>query len=356
MAYTTINKSTDYFNPIKYTGNASSSRDITGVGFQPDFTWIKDRDGGYSHILGNAVSGNNKFLASSATSAESTDSTKFRTFVSDGFQVGNHNGVNANSNDYASWNWKAGGAVSGNTTGSGTSKAYTGSINGTSGFSIIRYQGNGTSGHTIPHRLAATPSMIIVKRLSAANNWSVYHKDAFTSQAAPGVLYLNTTAAKSNDTNVWGTSSVTINSTVFSVGDYSGTNANNSYYIAYVFAEKQGYNKFGSYVGNGNVNGTFVYTGFKPAFVLAKKTNEANTAWIMLDNKRANSFNPIGVRLFANLDAAESTSSPYCDFLSNGFKFRTTDNNSNDANDTYIYMSFAEAPLVGTNNVPANAR
>ena len=341
--YTTINKSTEHFNTKLYEGNGSTNA-ITGVGFQPDLTWIKNRTDVSNHNLYDAVRGTSAGkLKSNTTNAESYNASDLSTFGTDGFTVGGNNEVNGSSDNMVSWNWKAGGAVSGNTTGSGTSKSYTGSINSTAKFSIIRYQGNGTAGHTIPHRLSTTPAMIIVKNISASWNWSVYHKDAFTSQSSPGVLYLNTTAAKANDTNVWGNSTVTINSTVFSLGDYQGTNNNNDYFIAYCFAEKTGYSKFGSYTGNGSSDGTFVYTGFKPAWVLYKRT-DSGADWHMYDNKR-DVDNAVDKTLFPSGNYAESAGDAL-DFLSNGFKQRNTGAEANASGGTYLFMAFAEHPFV----------
>jgi len=351
MAYTTINKSSDYFNTVLYTGNAGT-QSITGVGFQPDLNWTKGRNVGTFHMLTDAVRGATKAIQSNTTTAEQTFASGLTSFNSDGFTAGNSDDINGNYN-YASWNWKAGSVVSGNTTGSGTSKSYTGSIDATAGFSIIKYQGNGTAGHTIPHRLSTTPAMIIVKNLTSTYNWSIYHKDAFTSQSSPGVLYLNTTAGKANDTNVWGNSTVTIDSTVFSLGDYEGTNNNNDYFVAYCFAEKTGYSKFGSYIGNGSTDGTFIYTGFKPAFILIKKTDTAKN-WFLHDNKR-NGYNPQNNYVNPNLSEAENSFAEF-DFLSNGFKLKTSGTGHNQSGGTYIYMAFAEAPLVGTNGVTAKAR
>ena len=353
MAYTTINKSTEHFNTKLYTGNGST-QSITGVGFQPDWVWIKSRSQAVNHYGFDAVRGATKGLSQNITNGESTrDSTWFNSFDSDGFTIGSEANINNNSDTYASWNWKAGTTGSGTSTGSGTGKAYSYSVNTTAGFSIIKYKGNGTPGHTIPHHLGTTPDTIIAKRLSDANNWSVYHKDSFTSQAAPGVLYLNTTAGKANDVNVWGNSTVTIDSTVFSLGDYEGTNYNDSDYIAYCFAEKTGYSKFGSYTGNGNANGPFIYTGFKPAWVMIKPTSYANS-WGIFDDKRPG-YNVTKNRLEADGDGAENTNLDYFDFLSNGFKVRTSNGHPNTSSGTLIYMAFGQS-LVGSNNVPCTAR
>ena len=354
MAYSTINKSTLHQNTIIYTGNGNASRSITGVGFQPDWTWFKSRSGTNWHNLYDAVRGVTKALASNESDTEDTRAQGLTAFGSDGFTVGTDSNVNGNTNSLVAWNWKAGTTGSGTTTGSGYGKAYSYSVNTTAGFSIVTYKGNGTAGHTIPHHLGATPSFIIVKNrdTSSGAQWSVYHKDSFTSQSAPGVLYLNTTAGKSNDTNVWGNSTVTIDSTVFSVGDYDGTNKNDDDMIAYVFAEKTGYSKFGSYTGNSSSDGVFVYTGFKPSFVMVKNIS-ASQSWWMWDNKRLG-YNSSNYRLRPDTSGAESADNKV-DFISNGFKFRDGDNAWNYSGNTFIYMAFGQS-LVGSNNVPATAR
>ena len=358
MAYTTINKSTERFNTVLYSGDDATTRNITGFGFQPDWIWNKARSAAYNHYLIDSLRGSpGKVLISNLTNAEDNDSgfqNSFKGFVSDGNTIGQVGGYEVNDSgvNYVQWGWKAGTTGSGTSTGSGTGKAYSYSVNTTAAFSIVKYKGNGTAGHTIPHHLGTTPDIIIAKRLSAANNWSVYHKDSFVSQSDPGVLYLNTTAGKASDVNVWGNSSVTINSTVFSLGDYEGTNYNDSDYIAYCFTEKTGYSKFGKYTGNANADGTFVYTGFKPNFLLIKCISDTDH-WILADNKRPG-FND-NYDLYPNLNNAEYTGTAYqTDILSNGFKLRSTDAISN-GSQTYIYMAFGQT-LVGSNNIPCTAR
>ena len=343
MAYTTIKKPSDYFNTKLYTGNGGTNA-ITGVGFQPDWVWIKSRGDTGWHSSTDAVRGVNKELYQNDTSAEATDTDALTAFGTDGFTVGADNSYNTNNINYASWNWKANGTGSANTDGSITSTV---SANTASGFSIVSWTGNGSNPSTVGHGLGSVPKMIITKNRSSTGAWHTYH----VSIGNGAEIYLNGTNAQSNNTT-W--NSTTPTSSVFTIGN-ADVNTNGRTYIAYCFAEKTGYSKFGSYTGNGSTDGTFVYTGFKPSFVLAKKTNEANTSWIMLDNKRLTSFNPIEVRLFANLSSAEDDiNTSYCDLVSNGFKIRKDDNNINDANDTYIYMAFAEEPLVGDN--PATAR
>ena len=347
MAYTTINKSTDNFNTVTYTGNGSTNA-ITGVGFQPDFTWIKRRDGGTtSHQLFDAVRGVTKRLYSNTTDAENTNATTLTAFGTDGFTVGSNTGVNPNGNGVVAWNWKAGtGAGSANTDGS-INTTYT-SVNTTAGFSISKYTGNGTTGATVGHGLGAIPKWIIVKRLdSGTTNFQVYH----SSMGAEKYIQLNTTSGQSDSDVLWNDTAPT--NQVFSLGNYSHVNYNGSPHIAYCFAEKTGYSKFGSYTGNGNADGTFVYTGFKPAFIMQKKTS-GTSDWVIYDNKRDTS-NVVTQELKPNSNAAES-SNTNIDILSNGFKQRANYAYTNNSGATYIYIAFAEAPLVGSNNVPCTAR
>ena len=350
MAYTTINKSTDYFNTKLYSGNGGT-QSITGVGFQPDWTWFKQRDNGsYSHMAFDAVRGVTKRIEPDTNATEGNQTNGLTAFGTDGFSIGDFSAGNYSGRNYVAWNWKAGTAVSGNTGGSGTAKTYTGSVNTTSGFSIIKYTGNGTLGHTIPHHLGVAPSMMIIKITAGdTSDWYVYHK----SLGNTGIMFLSNTNAVSNSNAYW--NSTTPTSSVFTVGDQTGNNSNNNTFIAYCFAEKQGYSKFGSYKGNGNTDGSFIYTGFKPAFIMVKRTDSTGD-WQLMDNKR-DPINVMDTNLFPNSNDADTPSSTYnTDFVSNGFKFRGTSGARNGSGMSYIYMAFAEAPLVGTNNVPCTAR
>jgi len=353
MAYTTIKKPGDYFNNKIYTGN-SGTQALTGVGFQPDMTWIKRRGSAEDHALFDAVRGVTKRITPSRDYAESTDAQGLTAFGTDGFTVGSSDAVNGSDN-YASWNWKAGtGQGSSNTDGS-INTTYT-SVNTTAGFSISSYTGTGSNA-TVGHGLGVAPKMIIIRSTSNTSNWGVYHK----SIGANKMLNLNTTAAEATNSGYFNNTDPT--TTVFSLGDEGNdTNGSGKNYIAYCFAEKTGYSKFGSYVGNGNANGTFVYTGFKPAWVMRKYATGGSASgegWEMLDSARS-PFNVADERLKADSNGAESTGSNYyVDFLSNGFKCRTADNATNNSGATYIYMAFAEEPLVansGTDGVPATAR
>jgi hypothetical protein len=349
MAYTTINKSSDYFNTKLYTGDGGT-QSVTGVGFQPDWTWIKNRGSTDSHNVYDAVRGVTKYLLTNNSVAEGTTSG-VTAFNSDGFSVGNNSMTNSNSNNYASWNWKAGTAVSGSTTGSGTAKTYTGSVNTTAGFSIIKYVGNGSAGHTIPHHLGtANIGSIFVKNLdSGSDYWYSYHKPL----GATKTLILNETDGVGTNT-MWNNAAPT--SSVFSVGASSGSNSNNDNYIAYIFSDVQGYCKTGKYTGNGSsTDGTFIYTGFKPAFVITKSTTVE--AWQMTDSVRDKNVSPNFARLVPNLDSAENTNTTWAkvEKFSNGFKIGGNDSISNENGTEYIYITFGQS-LVGSNNTPATAR
>jgi len=344
MAYTTIKKSTEHFNTKLYTGNGST-QSITGVGFQPDFVWLKQRSSGvYYHRLQDSIRGAGKPIYSNRTDAEGDFGTgttgSIRTFDTDGFSIGSDTGSNENNTTMVSWNWKANGTGVSNTDGSITSTV---SANTTSGFSIVSYTGNETTGATVGHGLSSTPKMIILKNRNSTDDWVVYHESLGNTQS----IRLNLTNASATTPASFNNTSPT--SSVFTLGDWTGVNGSSM--IAYCFAEKKGFSKFGSYVGNGSTDGTFVYTGFKPAFVIFKNTTNTNN-WSIRDNKR-DSFNAGDSNLFANLSDAESSSNDI-DFLSNGFKLRNAGGNWNTSGNTYIYMAFAAEPLVGDN--PATAR
>ena len=351
MSYTEIDDPTAYFQSNLHTGNSGTNA-ITFSGnsdLQPDWIWIKERGATGFHVLTDTVRGITKQIYSNDTQTENTNSSSVTAIGSNGFTLGNRADVNNNSDTYVSWNWKAGTSVSGDTTGSGTAKTYTGSVNTDAGFSIIKYTGNGTSGHTIPHNLTQKPAMIIVKNLTG-DNWTVYHHK-IASDPATDYIFFNSTAAASDHVGYWNDTEPT--SSVFTVGNDGGTNANNVSLIAYCFAEKQGYSKFGSYTGNGSTDGTFVYTGFKPAFVLVKQSSAAGEGWYLWDNKR-DVFNAATNTLSPNSSSAEGAGVDM-DILSNGFKHRYSGAASNSAA-TFIYMAFASNPFVTSTGVPATAR
>ena len=349
MAYTTIDKPSDYFNTILYTGDGTSSRSITGVGFQPDWVWFKKRSTTGSHNLADSVRGTTKVLLSNQTLAEITDATTLTSFDSDGFSIGT--GWNASSTTMVTWNWLAGGTASSNTDGSITSSV---SANTTAGFSIVSYTGNGSAGATVGHGLGATPAMFLIKRRDVADGWIVYHHKN-TSAPETDHLRLDNTSATSDDNTKFNDTAPT--SSVFSLGSDTSVNGSSSTFIVYCFAEKKGYSKFGSYIGNGSSDGSFIFTGFKPAWVLLKATSIGTEHWWIYDNKRSES-NVTDDGIVASLSNAEFSNNATfkIDLLSNGFKLRNSDGSHNGSGTSYIYMAFAENPFVTSSGVPACAR
>ena len=333
MAYTTINKSTDYFNTKLYTGNSSTGHSITGVGFQPDWTWIKERDASNHHIIVDAVRGANKYFLGNDTQAEVTSSNYVASLDSDGFTLGSDAGVNRGS--MLAWDWKANGSGSSNGDGSITSTV---SANTTSGFSIVSYTGTGSNA-TVGHSLGTTPSMIIFKNRDSVTDWRVYHK----SLGATKGIRLSSDGAEQTSSTYFNDTEPT--SSLFTVSTAVDTNESGSKFIAYCLAEKQGYSKIGSYTGNGNADGAFIHTGFRPARVMIKKSSGTNE-WGIWDNKRS-TFNVTDDIIYANLTNAEAADNANgLDFVSNGFKIRASGDLFNASSGSYIYMAFAEHPFV----------
>jgi hypothetical protein len=346
MAYTDIDKSDEYFNTKLYTGTGATLS-ITGVGFQPDWVWIKNRPDARDHQIYDSVRGVTKVIGSERTSAEATVGNGLTAFGSDGFTLGSDSNVNDSGDSHVSWNWLAGGTGVSNTQGT---IASTVSANTTSGFSVVSWTGNNTAGATVGHGLGQKPACIIVKRRSATMNWGVYHQ----SLASDEILQLDVTNAIYAGSGVFNATQPT--ALVFYLGGGTAIdNASGSTYIAYCFAEKKGFSKFGSYIGNGSTDGTFVYTGFKPAWVMIKRTN-STTPWCMWDNKR-NTFNVTQNYLYANGSDAEGSGAGLdIDMLSNGFKLKSTSSFLNTSGDSFIYMVFAESPFTTSTGIPATAR
>ena len=361
-AYTTIDNPELYFQVKLYSGTGSSNAQTFDgdENMQPDLVVIKSRNHAYGHHWTDSVRGAGKDLYSDITDAEYSNANSLASFDSDGFTVGSDNGVNnGSSKTYVAWCWKAGGSASSNSSGDITSTV---SANTTAGFSIVAWSGSGTNDETIGHSLGVAPSFIIHKNRSygsgaATGHWIAKTKEKISSSSSSSILYLNQTSAYSN--NVHGTL-IPSSSTLLQVKGGSGSpsdfwvNASGSNYIAYCFAEKQGFSKFGSYTGNGNANGTFIYTGFRPAMIIIKTTSGSDR-WVISDNKR-DPDNPVVGELNPNASTTEDTSNTPFDFLSNGFKLRRTGNVFNTSGHVYIYMAFAEAPFVNSKGVPANAR
>ena len=350
MAYTTINKPGDNFKPVLYTGTHASVPTVA-VGFKSDFLWLKSRTQTYDHNLLDTTRGGNSFISSNNDNAASNaggDSVTFNatTFQPDGQAI---NEANQGTNNMISWSWKSnGGTTASNSDGSITSTVQ---ANTTAGFSVVKWTGSGATA-TIGHGLGQTPHVIIAKNYTntgGAASWPVYHK----AMGNTHYMKLNENAAQIDSSGLWNDTSPT--SSVITINTSHQINASGGSLIAYCFAPIQGYSKFGNYAGNGNDDGPFVSTGFKPAFVMAKKFSGTGQ-WFMWDNKRT-PFNVMNIRLLANTNAGDDTSNDNrIDFLSNGFKIRdnSTDFNENGANITY--MAFAENPLVASNDVIALAR
>jgi hypothetical protein len=326
----------DHFNTVLYTGNGST-QSITGVGFQPDWVWIKARSFVENHALYDSVRGATKDLRSDVTNAENTNATGLTAFGSDGFSIGSVAYVNQNAATYAAWNWKASNATAvSNTAGTITSQV---SANPTAGFSIVTYTGNVTAGATVGHGLGAIPKMIIVKSRDNATPWVVYHSGN-TSAPETEYLRLNETSATA-DFTTWNDTAPT--SSVFSLGTTTWVNATSSM-LAYCFADVEGYSKFGSYTGNGSTDGPFVYTGFRPAWVMYKCSSASGDGWSIWDVDR-DPINGMDRELIASSYAAEGTATDYIDFVSNGFKIRASGGSINLSGGTFIYMAFAENPF-----------
>jgi len=361
MAYTTIDDPSAHFQVETYTG-AGANTSVTFSGnsdLKPDFLWLKNRTAGYAHAafdsnrnLGSAV--NAPFLEPNDTGTENSNQNWWNAtnygINTDGFQFGSVSEHNLNNlgSEYVAWAWKAnGGTTSSNTDGSITSTVQ---ANQDAGFSIVTWAGTNSTA-TIGHGLGVAPKFIIVRARDKGvpTSWIVFHKDGSTSD--DDYYILQGTFAKGTQAGIWNNQYPS--STVFGVANDFWVNSASTNYLAYCFAEKQGYSKFGKYVGNGNADGTFVYTGFKPAWVMTKEVN-ATGAWVMYDNKRSTTANPQDKYFSANTVDAEATFTQY-DFVSNGFKFRTS-GSENSSGNTHIYMAFAENPFVTSTGIPTTAR
>ena len=347
MAYTTINDPSAQFQAVLWTGDSADDRSITNTGnanLQPDVVWIKNRNSTQNHYLYDSTRGANVQLLPADTAGETTVADRMQAFQTDGFQVGSSSEVNYNSYTYIGWQWKAtAGTTASNGNGSITSTVQ---ANTTAGFSIVKWTGTGSAA-TIGHGLGVTPQMIIVKNLDKSSQWAVYHYKVGNTK----YLALNDADAEATYSGYWNDTSPT--TTVFSVGsdgDVSGGNGEEV--ISYCFAPIKGYSKIGNYTGNGNADGPFVYTGFKPAWIIKKGTGSGD--WHISDNKQ-NSFNAFDNALRPNVTNGTETGNTL-DFLSNGFKIRNTGGSWNSNGSTYIYMAFAQNPFVATNNVAATAK
>jgi len=350
VAYTTINDPSAYFQTKIYTGNGGSLA-VTNDGnsnLQPDLAWFKKRGGSEGHALFDTSRGIDRFISSSSTAVEqhqpttgNTDADDIASFDSDGFTFqGGGGAINQSSNTYVAWQWKAnGGTTSSNTDGNVT---VTLQANTTAGFSIGTFTSNGNTSGTIGHGLGARPDIVITKERDDTGNWNVIVPDYAGNEMA--FLQSNAAFGAASGIN-------TVGASTFTDGD--GADSNDRVFFA--FRSIQGYSKIGQYIGNGNANGPFAYTGFKPAWLLIKNASSAGNSWCLLDNKRQG-FNPENDFLFPNASDAESVnlSNHGFDFLSNGFKNRGT--GQNDDGDIFVYMAFAEHPFVSSKGVPTTAR
>ena len=326
----------EHFNTVLYSGDGSASNSITGVGFQPDLSWIKTRNDTQSHMLNDVVRGVNKSINSDTTNAEFTDTDRFLSFDVDGFTVGADGSVNGSGDTLVSWNWKADNTSgSSNTDGTITSTV---SANPTAGFSIVKYTGNATAGATVGHGLSQAPDFMLVKQLDAVKNWSVYYGDP------TDYLILNGSNSTADDDRFWNDTAP--GASVFTLGGLDWVNASGNDYIAYCFHSVEGYSKVGLYTGNGSTDGPFIYTGFNVSFVIAKAYSTTGS-WRMYDSKRS-PYNEVDKRLRADTTAVEDTNL-YTDFLSNGFKIRTNNAIMNGSGVNLIYMAFAESPFKYSN-------
>ena len=322
MSYTNgLDKPSDYFSTKLYTGNGSTNA-ITGVGFQPDWVWIKNRPDARDHQIYDSVRGTTKVIGSDRTSAEATVSNGLTAFGSNGFTVGSDANVNDSSDSHVAWQWKK---------------------SATAGFDIVSFTTSGDD-ENFSHSLGVKPELIIFKARASSGNWAVLGEFAETTFNNK-YMVLNLTDAQGSDGSY--------SNPTASQFSTSNNVAVDSTHIAYLFRSVQGFSKIGSYTGNGNADGTFVYTGFKPAFTIIKRTDTAND-WMVGDNK-INPFNVTDNMLRANLNNVQQSGN-YVDYLSNGFKLRLSGNAFNGSGGTYIYMAFAESPFVTSTGIPTTAR
>jgi len=348
MAYASFNKPSLQFNTKLYTGNGSVTTH-TGVGFQPDMVWIKDRTGTNNHEIADVVRGANYQIYPNLSNQQTNAGGHLTAFTSDGFTLGTDGATNTNSSDYCSWNWKAGNSQGSANTDGSINTTYT-SVNTAAGFSISQYTGDGNNGATVGHGLGVVPQSVWIKRLSGSNAMIVYH-EGYGNNAS--VAFDNSDASTGN---FWNSTSPT--SSVVAMTNSTECNSNGQTYVMYAFADKKGYSKFGKYKGNGNSSGdgAFIYLGFKPAWFMVKNISANGHGFYMFDNKR-DVDNPTNKYLVANTNAADA-SFDWMDFNSNGIKVRGNSGGANNNNETYIYWAYADEPLVANvgQSIPATAR
>ena len=323
-----------------WTGNGSARSITNAAPFKPDLVWIKSRtDAGFNHNVFDSVRGVGNTIFTDTTGAEEYSAQRVTAFNSNGFSLGTAAGVNYSASSFVGWQWQAGqGTTSSNTSGSITSTV---SVNATAGFSVVTYTGTGVNA-TVGHGLGVAPSMVIVKTRSSTSNWVVYHSGLNGGTNPQNYyMYLSATNAQAAYQYYWNNTAPT--SSVFTISTDASVSGNGTTFVAYCWAEIAGFSKFGSYTGNGSTDGPFVYTGFRPKFVMVKDATTAGGYWEIHDTSR-NTYNSTTARLWPNVSSAEATGADI-DFLSNGFKIRTTDGTVNNSGSTIIYMAFAEYPF-----------
>tara|TARA_B100001778_G_scaffold203308_1_gene167916 strand:- start:21 stop:1085 length:1065 start_codon:yes stop_codon:yes gene_type:complete len=354
MAFTTIDDPSKYFQTLLYTGDGGSNRTINFDGnsdLQPDFLWVKRRNTAQNHYLANTSDSISKVMYSNDTGTEANETSQFKSVHSDGWVQGSDN-TNTNTHTYVAWAWKCnGGTSTASASESGSNVAYNFQVNTTSKFMINLYTGLGSDA-TLNLGNQFTPAWMIFKNRDQADDWVVYHHKN-TSDPDTDHLHLNTDAATADDQEMFEDQNFAADE--INIGTNHEVNADGEKYVAYAWAEVQGFSKFGEYTGNGNANGPFVYTGFKPAFVILKPSS-AQSNWFMIDSTRE-PINPAGNKfLYGDADTAEVSSDKSVDLLSNGFKCRAATGFHNDNGESYLYMAFAEQPFTSSKGVPANAR
>ena len=348
MAYTTINDPSEYFNTVLYTGTAENGNAVIGNGFQPDWVWAKSRsNAGHDHHAWDSSRGTGgKDIYPNENFGEGSDADRFSAFGSDGFTVGGAGHINTGGDSYVSWNWKANGGTTTAGAGNDTIATSTHQANTTAGFSIVTYTGE-QANKTVKHGLSTALDMLLVKNRETTKDWRMWFKGFSGTER----LQLNDDSAKATTNTSW--NGTVPSSSVFSLGNDTNTNTTGDTFVAYCFHAVQGYSSFGTYTGNGNADGPFIYLGFKPAWVMFKNLT-AGHDWRILDNKR-NTFNSNNKDLRPNTSAVDSAGSDM-DFLSNGIKMRDTDGDLNEDGASHVYMAFAESPCVTSNGIPNNAR
>ena len=345
MAYSTIDDPTLYFNTVLYTGTGSEQT-VSGVNFSPGLTWLKSRSNGQPNVLSDSVRGGNKQLYTADTQAETTYGQYLKSFNSDGFVLGTDSGINQSSQTFVSWNWKAGGSASNNTDGNKTISL---SVNTTAGFSVGTYAGTGQDS-TIGHGLGAVPDWLMIKnRSSGSRKWQLWHNGLTGTNK---YLAIDRSDAELTDTASW--DNTAHSNTVWNTYGSGEANQNGENFVCYAWTSIQGFSKFGSYTGNANADGPFIYTGFKPAWIMTKQINGASS-WIVHDNKR-DPINTVTEFFTVEENDAAGTLAESYDLCSNGFKVRTNNGDRNSNGDTFAYWAFAESPLVNSEGIPNNAR